>query len=252
MNKTESTLQRVVLIPGLWTSGLLMKSLARAMRRAGFDVSIFTYSSVYRSVDSTTDALNRLISTFEGQSFSIVAHSLGGLLALRALEQYQPTNFKRLVLLGAPVAGSEAARTFGSFRLGRTMLGHSFEILSHGVNVTGDFDIGQIAGCKAKGLGHRIARLEKLNDGGVSVSETQAPWLRHHLVLNESHAGLLFSTRVAEHAVSYLKSGKFNLCGQAFCGVNKEPEVLPGFLLPTILRGNAYENADVGANCIRD
>ncbi|MDH5446550.1 MAG: alpha/beta fold hydrolase [Gammaproteobacteria bacterium] len=210
MNKTESPVQRLVLMPGLWTCGYFMMPLAYAMRKAGFDVSIFSCPYVRGSVESTTDALHRLIDTFEGQPFSIVAHSLGGLLALRALEQYQPANFKRLVLLGSPIAGSEAARTFGSFGLGRMMLGHSFEILSRGVNVTRDFDIGQIAGSKPSGLGHRVAKLDELNDGGVSVSETLAPWLRDHLVVDESHAGLLFSGEVAEHIVSYLQSGRFN------------------------------------------
>ncbi|MDH5693446.1 MAG: alpha/beta fold hydrolase [Gammaproteobacteria bacterium] len=210
MNKTESSVQRVVLMPGLWTTGHFMTFLARAVRKAGFEASIFTYPSARRSVESNIEALHRLTSTFAGQSFSIVAHSLGGLLALRALEQYQPSNFKRLVLLGTPVGGSEAARSFGSFGLGRAMLGHSFEILSSGVDVTSDFDIGQIAGSKQRGLGAWVAKLDKLNDGGVSVSETQAPWLKHHLVLSETHAGLLFSGKVAEQTVSYLKSGSFN------------------------------------------
>ncbi|MDH5327192.1 MAG: alpha/beta fold hydrolase [Gammaproteobacteria bacterium] len=222
MNKTEPAVQRVVLMPGLWTSGYFMTFLARAMRKAGFAVSIFSCPYVRCSVESNMDALHRLIDTFEGQPFSIVAHSLGGLLALRTLEQYQPSHFKRLVLLGSPIAGSEAARSFGSFGLGRIMLGHSFDILSRGVNVTGDFDISQIAGCKAEGLGRRVAKLEKLNDGGVSVSETKAPWLKDHLVLNESHAGLLFSPRVAEHTVNYLKSGNFNFSGQVFHKARKE------------------------------
>ncbi len=209
MNKTDTTVHRVILIPGLWTSGYFMTLLARAVRKAGFDVSIFSCPYVRRSLESNIDALHKLISTFEGQPFSIVAHSLGGLLAIRALEQYQPANFKRLVLLGSPIAGSAAARSFGACEIGRIMLGHSLELLRSGVNVTGDYDIAQIAGCKPRGLGRRIAKLDTLNDGGVSVSETQAPWLTHHLVLNESHAGLLFSAKVAGQTVCYLKFGYF-------------------------------------------
>ena len=77
--------RRVVLLHGLWMPGASMHWLSVQLRAQGFDPRIFSYHSVS---DGPGQAASRLADLLlaEGEA-DIVAHSLGGLIALRALRE---------------------------------------------------------------------------------------------------------------------------------------------------------------------
>src|SRR5690606_31393984 len=75
--------RRVILLHGLWMPGASMHWLSLQLRDAGFAPEVFGYHSV---ADGPDLAVPRLVELLQGGGEAdIVAHSLGGLIALQAL-----------------------------------------------------------------------------------------------------------------------------------------------------------------------
>jgi hypothetical protein len=120
----------------------------------------------------------------------------------------------RIVLLGAPVRGSAAARVAGSIGVGQWLIGPSAAeaLVSHRRRVAPPSrEVGIIAGTRPMGLGRWFARFDEPNDGTVAVSETQLDGARDRLVLPVSHLGMLMSPRVADASGHFLREGRFSL-----------------------------------------
>lgn len=76
---------RVLLIHGLLNAKSWLRPLATNLRRQGFDTELFGYSSL---LDGPGLALPRLRERLSENRFgAIVGHSLGGLIALEALDR---------------------------------------------------------------------------------------------------------------------------------------------------------------------
>jgi len=134
------------------------------------------------------------------------------LIILRMLERTPGLPPGRVVLAGAPVAGSLAARRLARLPGGRAALGRSapeWHESAHPVSDTGRA-IGVIAGSWPFGIGRVILpNLPAPSDGVVSVSETRLPAMRDHIVLNVSHSGMLVSRAVARQICAFLREGAF-------------------------------------------
>ena len=98
--------RRVVLLHGLWMPGASMQWFATKLAAAGFAPEIFAYHGVAEGPET---AIPRLISLLETGDTHIVAHSLGGLIALQALFEAPDLSVNRVVCLGSPLTGSGAA-----------------------------------------------------------------------------------------------------------------------------------------------
>jgi hypothetical protein len=131
-------------------------------------------------------------------------------VVLRYLQTARPSRVGRVVLLGAPARGSEAARQFHKQPWGG-MLGSSQAIWSSEfpASVSDQWVAGAIAGTHCLGLGALFVSLPEPNDGVVSVEETRISGLTDHLTLPVSHTGMLFSPQVANQAAHFLKTGMF-------------------------------------------
>ena len=138
----------------------------------------------------------------------VVAHSLGGLIALETLRAYQDLPKGRVVCMGVPLAGSVAARGLAAKHLG-SLIGKSGPLLRAGVAQVPNREVGMIAGSRSLGLGRWFGDFDGINDGTVAVWETRLPGLTDHRVLPVSHSGMVFSPRVADLAVSFLRHGHF-------------------------------------------
>ena len=66
-----------------------------------------------------------------------------------------------------------------------------------------------IAGCVPRGLGALVAGFTEPHDGTVAVSETRAPGLADHVVVEASHSGLLLSAEAIGQAAAFLRAGRF-------------------------------------------
>ena len=202
----------VVLVHGLWVHGIAMALMRRRVARNGFRVLSYSYPSVRLTLAENVERLARYCREIGSSRLHFVGHSLGGLIVLRMLEGASGIQSGRVVLAGAPVTGSYAARSLARLPGGRTVLGRSMmECLESTQPVSlASCDIGVIAGRMSVGAGRIVApELPGPNDGAVRVEETRLPAMRDHVVLNVSHSGMLVSRAVAHQIVAFLRNGAF-------------------------------------------
>ena len=200
---------RVLLVHGLWMHAPALAYWARGLRRAGFRPVPFSYRSLLQAPETAMARL-RAVALAEPDTH-ILAHSLGGLVSVKALAG---TGFRgRIVCVGSPLAGSRAARELASRHLGR-LAGRSLPLLCEGLPaVPTGLDVSAIAGTMARGLGRLLLRFDEPDDGTVAVSETRIPGLSRHVTVSASHSGQLFSPATVEAAVALL-AGAPQGCGK--------------------------------------
>lgn len=207
MNKAAAP---VVLLHGLWMHGLVMQPLARRLRREGFATHCWSYPSLRRSLSENADALARFCRERGLRDIRIVAHSLGGLLALRMLERHPDIGCARLVLLGTPYLDSHAARGLARWPGGARLLGRGIGEWLAGLRPRPrpGCAVALIAGTRALGLAPLVAPgLARPHDGVVSLAETTIPGAQQIGPLPVSHSGMLLSAAVAARCAAFLREG---------------------------------------------
>ncbi|MGH8078178.1 MAG: esterase/lipase family protein [Lysobacter sp.] len=203
----SSSTRRIILLHGLWMPALSMRWLSGRLAGAGFVPEFFGYPTV---VGGPEAAVPRLIATLRHEPANVVAHSLGGLVALQALREAPELPVPRVVCLGSPLCGSAAAAGLARSAWTGIPLGRSAGLLTAGCGAwDGRAEIGMIAGNAPLGLGQFFGGLRGPSDGTVGVEETRLPGLSDHIIVPASHTGLLFSAEAARHAIAFLRSGRF-------------------------------------------
>lgn len=204
-------MESVILIHGLWMRGLVLTPLQRWLRADGFAVRRFSYPSWQGSLTDNVHLLSSFVSDSPGSVIHLVAHSLGGLVALKMLLAEHDARIGRVVLLGTPYAGchcgdSAAATPVLAALVGRTLEEWSWLPCSA---LPPSVEVGVIAGTRGIGLGRLIPGLACPNDGMVAVSETHIAEARDSITLNVSHSGMLVSRACAGQIAKFLKTGSF-------------------------------------------
>jgi len=211
------TQETVVFVHGIWMPGAEMWFVKRHLRREhGLNGRLFSYPSVRGTLDDNARKLADLVIGTGIPTVHLVGHSLGGVVALRALATVPDMPPGRVVCLGSPLNGSQAAGHLDERNWGHKILGRS---LTAGVineaasswarDVVAKREIGVIAGTVSVGLGKLFTTFDADNDGTVAVSETRLPGLRDHICLPSNHTGLVFSKEVAEQTAAFIKRGEF-------------------------------------------
>jgi len=201
---------QVILLHGLWMRAFTLASLRRRLEQAGYAVDQLDYASVFRSPEVSIELLMRRAQSVSGRNLHFVGHSLGGLIAMQALQRQPGLMSGRVVCLGSPLRGSAMARSIASVPGGGFIVGKHIDILRTGLECwDGTQDVGSVAGRLPIGLGFAIGGLSSPHDGTVSVAETELPGLTDHCVTAATHTGLLFSAEAAEQTVAFLRHGRF-------------------------------------------
>jgi pimeloyl-ACP methyl ester carboxylesterase len=204
----------VLLLHGLWMRSLAMLPLAARLERAGLTCLRFDYPTLRGGPGPAVERLCRQLRTASSDGIDLVAHSLGGLVALRALQCEPGLPVRRLVCLGSPLRGSRTAEGLAAWPIGPVLLGRSADLLRTGLPAwEGQTEIGMIAGCTPVGMGRLLGRLIPPHDGTVCQAETELPGLTDHLTLPTTHTGMLFSAVVARQVVAFLRDGRFERGG---------------------------------------
>ena len=200
--------RRVILLHGLWMPGAAMHWLSAHLQAEGYAPEVFSYHSVADGPDTAVPRLVELLG--EGEGADIVAHSLGGLIALQALCDAPGLPVARVVCLGSPLTGSGAATGMLRWAPAAAMLGRSAQLLQTGVACwEGRAQVGVVAGRVPHGLGALFAGFDGEHDGTVAIAETRLPGLADHVVVDASHSGLLFSAQAALQVTAFLRHGHF-------------------------------------------
>lgn len=202
--------ETVLLLHGLLMRRPALLPLAHSLRKRGYATQLFTYSSLFDPTESAVAALaERLYLLGRVGPVHVVAHSLGGLMALEAYNRHAGLPDGRVVCLGSPLAGSAAARGLQRRGLG-ALSGRSGPLLRAGLaRLPEGREIGMVAGSRPMGLGRLFGSLKGENDGTVAVAETRVPGLAAHAILPVSHTGLVFSAAAADLVQRFLGDGRF-------------------------------------------
>lgn len=213
----------VVYVHGLWLNGweslLLRRRLSRQLRCEALS---FRYPSVGVGLRENAQALAAFLARVRADTLHLVGHSMGGLVILELFEgghMVQKGGARsvalppgRIVLLGAPVRGSRAARNLAQLPFGRRILGltaHEVLLPASDRSWPGARDLGVIAGNLPVGFGRFMGPFDSPSDGTVLVEETQLSGAKQHRTLRTTHSGMVYSALVARQIASFLRDGHF-------------------------------------------
>ncbi|HET9680161.1 MAG TPA: alpha/beta fold hydrolase [Gammaproteobacteria bacterium] len=212
MRHSADNQSTVIFVHGLWMTGLELCLLRRRVARDGYNTCRFRYFSLTRSMDEHVVRLHQFIQQHSATTLHLVGHSLGGLLILQLLQQYDDIPPGRVVLLGSPVCGSQVARVMKKQSVTRPLLGKSgADVLAeqHDPQWNGNREIGIIAGTTGIGVGRLFTRLSKPHDGTVAVAETHLEGATDTMHLPATHTSLVYSGAAADAVRHFLEKGYF-------------------------------------------
>ena len=209
--------ETVVLLHGVWMpAGEMLFLKHRFEAEYDFDCEVFAYPSVRGELDQNASDLAEFLRSFDAERVHLVGHSLGGVMALRMLATTLPEVCGRVVCLGSPLCGSQAAARLSELRFGKLILGETLPQAAllepasiWAADVVSRYEVGVIAGDVPAGIGRFLAKFNEANDGTVAVAETRLDGIRDHIVLPVSHSGMILSPTVADQAAAFLQRGEF-------------------------------------------
>lgn len=115
---------RVLLIHGLWRTPLSLHSLARQLRRWGFETELFGYAAIAERYERIVARLERRIERLAAAGeYALVTHSLGAVLARSALARVQGPRPRQVVMLAPPNRPPKMAATLARLPPYRWLLG---------------------------------------------------------------------------------------------------------------------------------
>jgi hypothetical protein len=138
-----------------------------------------------------------------------VTHSMGGLLLRGSLAAHRPANLGRVVFLGTPHHGSEAADFWSKSAFCRWLAGPNLASLQTGpagYSVTlgpADYEALVIAGDRP--LSPFWSPLPSPHDGKVSVASTRLAGSARHIVVPHTHVALPIRTEIIRQIVQFLR-----------------------------------------------
>lgn len=214
-----SNSELVILLHGLVRTPHSMKTMEKALKKAGYQTLNCAYPSRKYTIEtlaeeSLTAALSSTEKTAEFEKIHFVTHSLGGILLRYYLTKHQIPNLGRVVMLSPPNQGSEIVDKLGHLRIYKWLNGIAGQQLGTTANslpnMLGavDYEVGIITGNKSVNL--LLSRLfPGENDGKVSVARAKLEGMRDFLVMPTSHTFIMCNAKVINQCCYFLQQGYF-------------------------------------------
>ncbi|QRN41106.1 MAG: hypothetical protein GKC53_02970 [Neisseriaceae bacterium] len=193
--------KKIVLLHGLFCNGRVMFWLSRKLHRLGYTCLCLSYPTLKCSVEESAQNLEECIREFKGEgTVYFVGHSMGGIV-IRYLQHLFSDMFENslVVTLGTPHKGSKFGRVIHE-KWPKFVLGKSWENSLDG-NVplwNPAVPLLSIGGTRT-GIENWVVRVfakDEINDGLVSISETEMPEFRACKRIHRSHLPLCFDSQV--------------------------------------------------------
>jgi pimeloyl-ACP methyl ester carboxylesterase len=205
----------IVLLHGLGRSNTSMWLLASRLEDAGYHVQRVGYSSLHQNPDEILKDISSQINQCcqkHTQSVHFVGHSLGGLMVRAYLQNNKVDKLGRVVLLGTPNQGAEAADHFSNSWL-MNILGPTAKALG-----TDDksfpkslkapyYPVGIIAGEVKGELNDPV--IPGRDDGLVSVEATKIDGMTDFIIIETGHSRMRYNREVADQTTEFIKNGVF-------------------------------------------
>ena len=193
--------------------GAELALLHRWLAGAGYEPLKFRYASVSADIDANADRLGAFLATLDAPRVDLVGHSLGALLILKTTVRHGAERIGRIVCLGPPFNGTAAGDRLARLPGGIQFMGRGIAQLRREAPTLawdGRRELGIIAGSRGFGMGRVLGGLPTPNDGTVAVAETRLAGATDHVVLPVTHFSMLWSQRVAEQVITFLRDGRFS------------------------------------------
>jgi pimeloyl-ACP methyl ester carboxylesterase len=209
----------VVLVHGIAAPGFVMRPLGRRLRRAGFATEIWTYPSLFGSIERHGAKLRERLQAFDADThvsrIHLATHSMGSIVARQAMLAARPRKMGRWVMLAPPNRGSAVASILGP------RLRWCFPTIDQLADRPDSF-VNRLAEPQQLEIGIIAAQA----DLQVAVASTCLACQRDHIVIGGLHSQMLLKSSVAGEIVEFLRQGRFTdanrrdfVCGPA-TGVN--------------------------------
>jgi pimeloyl-ACP methyl ester carboxylesterase len=199
-------METVIILHGLGRSLASMRRMAEYVKEGGFDPVLIDYPSSTSTIENLTNGLFDQLP--ESGIIHFVGHSLGGILSVRIAKMLPVERRGRIVQIGAPNFGSEAAERIAVF--GKLMGPALAELVPHSGEEVEGLDIGAIAGTAAIPAYGLLTGIEGENDGKVSVDSAWGNAAENkRIALPVAHSIMMQDRRVIDATVNFLKTDKF-------------------------------------------
>ena len=201
---TDRQKQAIVLVHGLYMKPWTWISYRRFLKRQGYRVYRFGYQTTNQPFERSLMKLVAFVNSRPESTVHLVAHSMGGILSMRAMPQIRKPG--KLVMLGSPVNGSQVAKKLQKLGWHKGLLKHATEPLTAGLfDAVKARDTLMIAGTSPYGLGRFIEPQLGPSDGTVALHETEADWIDHHHAIHCNHFGLLSNSEAQQLTLDFLQ-----------------------------------------------
>jgi dienelactone hydrolase len=205
----------IVLLHGLGRNNTSMWLLASRFRDAGYFVQRVEYRSLHEDTDEIlADISSQINQCCQQHEYKVhfVGHSLGGLMVRAYLQHNRVDNLGRVVLLGTPNQGTEAADHFSESWLMK-ILGPTAKTLGTDADSFPKsleapyYPVGIIAGVIESNLNDPV--IPGKDDGLVSIEATKIDAMTDFIVIETGHSMMRYDREVAEQTIEFIQNGAF-------------------------------------------
>ena len=199
--------QSVILVHGLIRSRASMLLSSIFLKRNGFLVANYAYSSTKYTIDEHSDHFALFIAKFAKKhpntKINFLTHSLGGIItrgALALLDNKTLKSLNRIVMLAPPNRGSMAATFFSKSKVLTSWMKPLCELRNapdskiNSIHIPKNIEIGVIAG---------------KYDKKVTPEESHLCGEKDHLTVNAMHTFIMNRPDVLNAVLSFFKTGSF-------------------------------------------
>ena len=212
--------ETVLLVHGIARTVLSMRPLAVHLARSGYNAYVIRYYSTRNYIEDHARNLEKKIINLNISSnnhpIHFVTHSLGGIVVRKFLVDHpDDPRFGRVVMIAPPNKGSEFADRLYNIPFFGLLCIPLHEVTTNNKNTVHklgnpapNYEIGIIAGGKLNEKGFR-RYIPGDDDSTVSAAATHLKGEKDHIVIKDTHHGLLKNRQTAEQTVNFLETGKF-------------------------------------------
>lgn len=197
-----------------------MNKMERELVEAGFVTANIEYPSRDHVIEelaeiAVPDGLAACREHDDIERIHFVTHSLGGILVRQYLDQNEIAELGRVVMLGPPNQGSQAADEMAGVPGYDWLNGPVGKQLGKGEESIplqlgpADFELGVIAGNRTIDP-ITSAVLPDPDDGRVSVEDTKLEGMTDFVVVDHSHAFMMRMQHPIELTIAFLRDGSFD------------------------------------------